>query len=53
MKTMTGSVYSGINGTGKSTLLAIVAGAIEPDEGQIIMRNWKLKISYLPIEPGF
>ena len=29
----------GINGTGKSTLLAIVAGALEPDEGQIIMRN--------------
>ena len=35
----------GINGTGKSTLLAIVAGALEPDEGQIIMRNG-LKISY-------
>ena len=37
----------GINGTGKSTLLAIIAGAIEPDEGKIIMRNG-LKISYLP-----
>ena len=42
----------GINGTGKSTLLAIVAGAIEPDEGQIIMRNG-LKISYLPQNPVF
>ena len=40
----------GINGTGKSTLLAIVAGALEPDEGQIIMRNG-LKISYLPQNP--
>ena len=42
----------GINGTGKSTLLAIVAGVLEPDEGQIIMRNG-LKISYLPQNPVF
>ncbi len=42
----------GINGTGKSTLLAIVAGVMEPDEGQIIMRNG-LKISYLPQNPVF
>ena len=42
----------GINGTGKSTLLAIIAGAIEPDEGKIIMRNG-LKISYLPQNPVF
>ncbi|MBR3171638.1 MAG: ABC-F family ATP-binding cassette domain-containing protein [Lachnospiraceae bacterium] len=42
----------GINCTGKSTLLAIVAGALEPDEGQIIMRNG-LKISYLPQNPVF
>ena len=42
----------GINGTGKSTLLAIVAGALEPDEGHIIMRNG-LKISYLPQNPVF
>ena len=42
----------GINGTGKSTLLAIVAGALEADEGQIIRRNG-LKISYLPQKPVF
>ena len=42
----------GVNGTGKSTLLAIVAGALEADEGQIIRRNG-LKISYLPQNPVF
>ena len=42
----------GINGTGKSTLLAIVAGSLEADEGQIIRRNG-LKISYLPQNPLF
>ena len=30
----------GINGTGKSTLLAIVAGALEADEGQIKGRSY-------------
>ena len=42
----------GINGTGKSTLLAIIAGALQPDEGKIISRNG-LKISYLPQNPVF
>ena len=42
----------GINGTGKSTLLAIIAGALQPDEGKIITRNG-LKISYLPQNPVF
>ena len=42
----------GINGTGKSTLLAIIAGAVQPDEGKIISRNG-LKISYLPQNPVF
>ena len=36
----------GINGTGKSTLLKILAGTVEPDNGKIIMgRN--LRIGYL------
>ena len=42
----------GVNGTGKSTLLAIVAGALEADEGQIIRRSG-LKVSYLPQNPVF
>ena len=37
----------GINGTGKSTLLKMVAQAEEPDAGQIIRQN-SLKIAYLP-----
>ncbi len=42
----------GINGTGKSTLLAIAAGALEADTGKIIQRSG-LKISYLPQNPVF
>ena len=42
----------GINGTGKSTLLAIVAGVVEPDSGQVVMNN-NLRISYLPQNPVF
>lgn len=42
----------GINGTGKSTLLKILAGREEPDEGTVIMgRN--LRIGYLPQNPVF
>lgn len=40
----------GINGTGKSTLLKIIAGATEPDAGKIVMAN-NLKISYLEQNP--
>ena len=36
----------GINGTGKSTLLKMVAGEEVPDEGQIIRQNG-LKIAYV------
>lgn len=42
----------GINGTGKSTLLKILAGKIEPDEGTITMgRN--LRIAFLDQKPEF
>lgn len=42
----------GINGTGKTTLLKIIAGVEEPDEGQMIKQNG-LRISYLPQDPVF
>lgn len=42
----------GINGTGKSTLLKMIARVEEPDEGQIIQQN-SLKIAYLPQNPEF
>ncbi|MBO4781278.1 MAG: ABC-F family ATP-binding cassette domain-containing protein, partial [Lachnospiraceae bacterium] len=42
----------GINGTGKSTLLAIVAGIVEPDSGKVVKSN-NLRISYLPQNPDF
>ena len=40
----------GTNGTGKSTLLSIIAGATTPDSGQVIASNG-LRISYLPQNP--
>lgn len=40
----------GINGTGKSTLLSIIAGQKEPDEGKVIRGN-NIKISYLMQNP--
>ncbi|MCI6886107.1 MAG: ABC-F family ATP-binding cassette domain-containing protein [Lachnospiraceae bacterium] len=42
----------GINGTGKSTLLKIVAGLEEPDEGSVVRRR-NLYIRYLPQIPEF
>lgn len=42
----------GINGTGKTTLLKMVAGLEEPDQGQIVRQNG-LKIAYLPQNPEF
>lgn len=42
----------GINGTGKSTLLHLLAGLEEADEGQIIFAN-HIKIKYLPQTPAF
>lgn len=41
----------GINGTGKSTLLKILAG-IEPPDGGSISTNPNLRISYLPQNPA-
>ncbi len=41
----------GINGTGKSTFLKVLAGALEPDGGKIT-RNPNVQISYLPQNPN-
>lgn len=42
----------GINGTGKSTLLRIVAGLEEPDQGTVV-RGRSLYMRYLPQIPSF
>ncbi len=42
----------GINGTGKTTLLKMIAGLEEPDSGKIIKQN-NLKIAYLTQNPEF
>ncbi|HHV12067.1 MAG TPA: ABC-F family ATP-binding cassette domain-containing protein [Clostridiales bacterium] len=42
----------GINGTGKSTLLKIIAGLEEPDIGAVI-RGKKVRVGYLPQTPVF
>lgn len=42
----------GINGTGKSTLLKMIAGLDEPDKGEIIKAN-HVVIRYLPQHPVF
>lgn len=40
------------NGTGKTTLLRIIAGQETPDSGKVTFRN-DLRIEYLPQEPQF
>lgn len=42
----------GINGTGKSTLLSIIAGQIEADSMNIDRPN-KYRVAYLPQDPTF
>ena len=42
----------GINGTGKSTLLKIVAGVEDPDKGRVVKSN-SVRIAYLPQNPVF
>ena len=42
----------GINGTGKSTLLKMIAGVEEPDAGKRIVAN-HVVIQYLPQNPEF
>ena len=42
----------GVNGTGKSTLLKLLAGLDEPDGG-VVMRKNGLRVSYLPQMPDY
>lgn len=42
----------GVNGTGKTTLLRVIVGEEEPDEGQVITQNG-IRISWLPQTPEF
>lgn len=42
----------GLNGTGKSTFLKIVAGIEEPDSGKIVKGNG-IRVTYLPQNPVF
>ncbi|MBO5348119.1 MAG: ABC-F family ATP-binding cassette domain-containing protein, partial [Lachnospiraceae bacterium] len=42
----------GVNGTGKSTLLKMIVGLEEPDEGRIVKANHAV-VSYLPQNPDF
>jgi len=42
----------GVNGTGKSTLLQVIAGIVEPDQGKVIKSN-QIRMEYLPQNPEF
>jgi ATP-binding cassette subfamily F protein uup len=43
----------GVNGTGKSTLLAIAAGRLLPDSGQGRQGKFTFGFAYLPQNPVF
>lgn len=40
----------GLNGAGKSTVLKVIAGLVEPDEGQVVFQPG-YSVGYLPQEP--
>ena len=42
----------GVNGTGKSTFLKIVAGLVTPDDGKVV-KGTGVTVSYLPQNPVF
>ena len=42
----------GVNGTGKSTLLKILAGAEEPEKG-VVTKGTNVRVGYLPQSPEF
>nr|WP_148136204.1 ABC-F family ATP-binding cassette domain-containing protein [Candidatus Formimonas warabiya]ATW26876.1 ABC transporter [Candidatus Formimonas warabiya] len=42
----------GVNGTGKSTLLKVIAGIEAPDKGRLTVGN-NLRMEYLPQDPSF
>ena len=42
----------GLNGTGKSTLLRLLAGAEEPDGGRV-SRDPNVRLEYLPQNPAY
>lgn len=41
---------AGINGAGKTTQLQIIAGALQPDSGEVIKEKANMKIAYLTQE---